>query len=114
MFRFCAGACTKTLVVFDLPLLSLLFHECFVICNREELLACSAVGCFDDWGHEFFEEVCFQEGRPKVVQKIDKQTFDMGTIMILVRHEHYVAVSKRFDVLTVVVLLVWVQTHDLD
>ena len=65
--------------------------------NREESFDdCFALEDFDDRGDEFFQKaVKAEEFRPKVVNEVDDQTFDMRAIMILICHYHYAAISKR-------------------
>jgi hypothetical protein len=39
-----------------------------------------------------------EQRRPKVMDKVNDQTLDVGTVSILIRHYHNGAVPQRFEV----------------
>jgi hypothetical protein len=51
-----------------------------------------------------------QQTWPEVVNKVDQQTFDVRSIVILVCHDHNRSVSQTFSV---VILLADLKTHNL-
>lgn len=64
-------------------------------------------GC-DELLHEF--RVTLQQGRPEVVQEVDHKALDVGAIVILISHDHNMAVPQAASV---GVLLVELQAQDL-
>jgi len=49
----------------------------------------------DDWRDELFEEaVNAKETRPEVMNEVDQKTLDVRTIMVLISHDHYTAISQ--------------------
>jgi hypothetical protein len=108
---------TKTLVVLDLPSLGIVAGGLLpglVLGKGEEGLALLALGGLDDGGNELLEESGdVQEGWPEVVKEIDNQTLDVRTIVILIGHDHQVAVAELLDG-GFIVLFTRLEAHDLD
>lgn len=44
---------------------------------------------FDNRSDELLQECVFEQGGPVVVEKVDEQTFDMGSILILEQEKHF-------------------------
>mmetsp|Transcript_17072 Transcript_17072/g.45598 ORF Transcript_17072/g.45598 Transcript_17072/m.45598 type:complete len:203 (-) Transcript_17072:1496-2104(-) len=106
-----AGA--QTLVVLDLPSLAsvvlLLPSLIFVLCEESDHLA--ALGGLDDRGHKLLHKATLLEQvRPPKVEEIEEQALDVGTIVVLIRHDHDRAIAH----LVVVTLLPERQAEDLD
>ena len=51
---------------------------------------------------------------PEVVHEVDEQPLDVGAVLVLVGHDHDLAVAQRANRVRIVVLLTELQTHDLD
>ena len=49
-----------------------------------------------------------------MVDEVDDQALDVGTILILVGHDHHLAIPQAFDVVHGLVLLLVLQPHNLD
>ena len=47
----------------------------------------------DDGCDELFDEVVFEQSRPVVVDEVDEETFDVRAVLILICHDHDLAVS---------------------
>lgn len=45
--------------------------------------ACASLSYFDNGRDELLQECVFQQGRPVVVEEVDKKTFDVGAVLIL-------------------------------
>jgi hypothetical protein len=101
-------------VVFHFPLFVVgrVFLPVLVFRHGKEgniILAC--LGNFDDRGDEFDEEAGDgEETGVKGFKVIDDETLDMTSVVILIRHDHQVAVSQG---LCVFVLFAVLETHDL-
>lgn len=52
--------------------------------------------------------------RPVVMYEVNQQAFDVRTILILICHDHNLAISQRFQRLWALVFLFVAQAHDLD
>ena len=74
-----------------LPVVELLHGE-------EDVLFIPA-GDADDGGDELLEEVQLQQRRPEVLDEVDHETLDVGTVEILIRHDHQMTVSQGRRVL---------------
>ena len=54
-----------------------------------------------------------QEAGPEMVYKVDEQSLDVGAILILICHDHYLAVTQLADLHGVIIVLLVLKTHDL-
>mmetsp|Transcript_21683 Transcript_21683/g.35834 ORF Transcript_21683/g.35834 Transcript_21683/m.35834 type:complete len:372 (+) Transcript_21683:2019-3134(+) len=99
---FSSSRCTQTLIVLDLESLAfipgrILPH--FVLRQGEEGSTLLALGRLDNRSDELLQKVWnIQQTRPVVMQDVDYQTLDMGSIVILIGHNHEVTVTKSLDV----------------
>ena len=66
----------------------------------------------DNGRDEFLHEVVLQEIGPVVVNKIDDEPLDVGPVVILICHDHDLAVAQILHVVRLFVLLAVVQTDD--
>lgn len=113
LFGLFRGGGSKTFVVLDLPAFCVI-GSCplFIFWNREEGLRLLALGGLDDRGHELLDKaVLLEQTWPHMVHKVDQKSFDVGTVMVLIGHDHNPAVSQRLGVL---IFLAHSQSDDLD
>ena len=73
-----------------------------------------AFGRFDDGRDELLEEGQTQQRRPVVMEKVDEQTFDVRSVLILIGHDHQSTVAQGFQVGFVLVLFLVLQSENLD
>ncbi len=59
--------------------------------------------CFYNGSNKFLKEawVIVKETRPEVMQEIDDKTFDMGSIVVLICHDHYRAIPEGLYAISV-------------
>jgi len=110
------GGSTETLVVLNGPTLGVivLLLPRLVLGEGEEGLVLLALSHLNNGGDELLEEsLDVEEGRPEVVNEVDDKSLDVGSIVILISHDHEVPVTERLDVL-LVVLNVELEAHDVD
>jgi hypothetical protein len=87
----------KYLVVFVLPSFAIIVLRLplFVLRQRIETQLLLALPGLDDGRDEFDQEVGYAEQRGvKVVEEVDDQTLDVRSIVILICHDHQMAVSQ--------------------
>ena len=88
---------TETLVVLDVPTRRavLSFLPRFILGHGVEHLGLLALRRFDDGRDELEQKSWDLEQRGEVsVQEVDQQTLDVRTIVILIRHDHQLAVTQ--------------------
>ena len=79
-------------------LLALLLPR-LVLGHREERALGLALGRLDDGRDELLQEaVDLEQRRPEVVHEVDEQPLDVRAVVVLVRHDHEVAVAQRLDI----------------
>mmetsp|Transcript_34615 Transcript_34615/g.112611 ORF Transcript_34615/g.112611 Transcript_34615/m.112611 type:complete len:515 (-) Transcript_34615:404-1948(-) len=113
LLRLLAGAGSQTLVVLALPAcpLVVLLLPCLVFRDREERVALGAPCHFHDRRHKLLQEAGkLQERREPVLHPVDDESLDVGTVKILIGHDHDGAIPQA---LGVCVLLGGVKCHDL-
>mmetsp|Transcript_121800 Transcript_121800/g.289582 ORF Transcript_121800/g.289582 Transcript_121800/m.289582 type:complete len:416 (-) Transcript_121800:1242-2489(-) len=98
LFGFSGCACTKTFVVLDFPpcaILGLLL-PLLVLNHREKLLHLPVFGCFDNWCDELLQKtfVVSEQVRPKVVEEVDQKSLNVRPIIVLIGHNHHLAVAQ--------------------
>lgn len=59
----------------------------FKLLDRFNKIVMVCLPYFDNRCDELLQERVFQQGRPVVMEEVDKQTFDMGAVLILVHEE---------------------------
>lgn len=110
------GGSTETLVVLDSPALGIvvLLLPSLILGEGEEGPGLLSLGHLDDGGDELLEEsLDVEEGRPEVVDEVDNESLDVRSIVILISHDHEVAVTESLDVF-LVVFHTELQAHDVD
>mmetsp|Transcript_5170 Transcript_5170/g.16442 ORF Transcript_5170/g.16442 Transcript_5170/m.16442 type:complete len:215 (+) Transcript_5170:469-1113(+) len=108
---------TKTLVVLDRVACrgrALFFAPSLVLVECEERDRVPALSCFYQRRHKLAQEVVLlQESGPVAVQEVDDQALDVRAIMVLISHDHELAVAKALDASLVLVGLALLQSNDL-
>ena len=56
---------------------------------------CSNIKNLDDWSDELLQEAVMQQGGPVGVNEVDEQTFDVRAVLVLIGHDHHLAIAKR-------------------
>jgi len=67
-----------------------------------------------DGRDELLEEVLADERRPVVLDEVDQQALDVRAVLVLVGHDHHLAVAQALQVGRRVVVLLVLQAQDLD
>ena len=58
-------------------------------------VVCSHLKNLDDRSDKLFQEAVIKQGGPVGVNEIDEQTFDVRAVLVLIGHDHHLAVAKR-------------------
>ena len=77
-----------------------------------EALRLAALGDLDDGRDELLEEGELEEGGPVVVDEVDEEPLDVGAVLVLIGHDHELAVPQRLEVVHRLVLLLVGQSDD--
>ena len=72
------------------------------------------IGYLDDGRDELLQEVVVEELGPVVLDEVDEETLDVGSVLVLICHDHQLAVSQRPQGLGSLVLLLVLQSKNLD
>ena len=67
----------------------------------------------DDGSDELLHEIIFEQVRPVVVDKVDDEALDVGAVLVLVGHDHEMAVAESPEGGLISVLLAKLQPQDL-
>ena len=59
-----------------------------------EALRRAALGDLDNGRDELLQEGELQEGRPVVVDEVDEQALDVGPVLVLIGHDHELAIPR--------------------
>lgn len=75
-------------------------YEIFIVFLCEEGMLLLPLFDFYEWCDEFFQEfgLSVYQTWPKMMHKVNNKSFYMGTISILICHDHNAPISKRFQV----------------
>ena len=102
-FRFFRCWGSKTFVVLDLVkrYIFILRPDLIVLDGEENRLLTAILSYgFDNWSHKLSHESFHPEQRrPEVMDEVDNEPFDMGTIMVLISHDHDTSVSELICIL---------------
>ena len=71
-------------------------------------------GRFDDGRNKFLEERESEKRRPVVVDEVNEETLNMRPVLVLICHDHELAVTETLQVVHGLVFLLVLETHDLD
>ena len=96
---FCRGR-TETFVILDGPAFTLVVDELpvFVFRQRVKYARLLALRRLNDGRDKLQQKTRnFQQRWEVRVEKVDQQTFDVRTIVILIRHDHQLPISQRLD-----------------
>mmetsp|Transcript_96360 Transcript_96360/g.305690 ORF Transcript_96360/g.305690 Transcript_96360/m.305690 type:complete len:281 (+) Transcript_96360:61-903(+) len=111
--RFLGGAGPKTLVVLALPSATfavLILPRC-VLRQREKRVRLVPLRDLDNGCDKLLQEARhLQQGREPLLDEVDDQTLDVGTVVVLVGHDHDRAIAEA---LAIDVLLGGIQGHNL-
>jgi hypothetical protein len=89
---FFISRCSQSFVVPHMPQMhvSPVSRPVLELIESEEGHDLATMSCFKDWGYELLDEgIHLDEFRPEMMNEVDKETFDMRPIIILVCHDHY-------------------------
>lgn len=114
LFRLQIGRGAETFVVFDLPAFAVLIGVAplFVLGDREERARGFAARRFDNGRDKLLEKaVDLEQRRPQLVNHVDHEAFDVRAVVILIGHDHEMAVAQTRRAR---VLLTLLQPEDLD
>ena len=92
--------CSTLLIGLYVPLVVLvsLFPR-FILGNAEEIPGNATLRCLHDGRDELLHKTgCAQERRPEAVDEVDEQPFDVRTVVVLVSHDHHLAVPQAVRV----------------
>mmetsp|Transcript_21785 Transcript_21785/g.70449 ORF Transcript_21785/g.70449 Transcript_21785/m.70449 type:complete len:389 (+) Transcript_21785:694-1860(+) len=110
-----SGAGTQTFVVLVLPSCGVFGDKIVILPHGEEALGRAhgrPLPHLDDGCHKFLQEpVDLQQGWPPMGQHIDHEAFDMGSVEVLVCHDHDGTVAQAFRA---VIFILEAQAHDLE
>ena len=89
----------NTLVVLDLPPLCVLgLGPGLELGQREEAELLCSLGALDNGGHKLNKEaVELEERGPEVVDEVDEKPLDVRAVLILIGHDHQLAVAQRLQ-----------------
>lgn len=68
----------------------------------------------DDGGDELLQEVVMEEVGPVVLDEVDEKPLDVGAVLILICHDHQFAVAQGLQGVRSLVLVLVLETQDLD
>ncbi len=68
-------------------------------------LECCSAAHLDNGSDELFEKVVLEEVRPAVMNEIDEQSLDVGPVLILIRHDHHLPVTKSLHTVCVFIFV---------
>ena len=77
-----------------------------------ETLGLTALADFDDGSDELLQEWELQQTGPVVVDEVDDETLDVGTVLVLISHDHQFAITKTLQVIHALVLLLILQPNN--
>ena len=86
-----------TFVIFDFPSLAIrvVFLPIHVLRDGEKRELFLSLGALHDGCDELLQKsINFEQGGPEVMQEIDEQAFDVTAIVILIGHNHQMAITK--------------------
>ena len=63
---------------------------------------------------ELLQEGKLEQTGPVVVDEVNHQTLDVGAVLVLVSHDHDLAIAEQLDIIHRLIFLLILKTHDLD